>query len=241
MRLFRSYAVLLALALAPIVASAQLATPKPGEYIMEGGWGTLVVRAGSEGGVDFKIDTLGANAHSCQLEGTVHSGIANVPTDGEDGQCHIAFISASDGVQVAPLTLEECRYFCGMRAGFSGVYLKPNPRCEDAARENTRHLFKAQYDARDYREAQRTLEPLLSVCAKTLFWIEEGEIRNDLAITQYHLHDYHACLVTLKQYAGAAGKKRGEDLPPADADMYSSIYEPAQHNIALCERAARQR
>jgi hypothetical protein len=44
----------------------------------------------------------------------------------------------------------------------------------------------------------------LSACAKTLDSTDEGNIRNDLVVTQYHFYDYHACLLTLKQYAGAA-------------------------------------
>jgi hypothetical protein len=67
--------------------------------------------------------------------------------------------------------------YCGMRATFEGVYFVPPPVCQSKALAATRKTFKQQYDARQYAEARGTLEPVLSVCKRTLHWLDEARIR----------------------------------------------------------------
>jgi hypothetical protein len=222
---------------------AQNATPAPGEYQADGGWGTLIVKQGAAKDVSFKINALGANGHSCDIEGSIHNGIASVETGEKDKACRVGFSVASAGIDVKPLTAEECRGFCGARASFDGRYVKAIPGCENAARQLARNRFKKLYDAKQYQEARVVLEPLLTTCAKSLIWYEDGTIRNDLAITQYHLRDFNGCLDTLKEFQGDDADQRLEGLKatePSSADMYAGILGPARHNLALCAKAVRQ-
>mgnify|MGYP002804680066 CR=1 FL=1 len=56
------------------LASAQITTPSPGTYVRKGGGGDLVVQAGGK----FHIQTVGANGHTCELEGTITNGAGRV-------------------------------------------------------------------------------------------------------------------------------------------------------------------
>jgi hypothetical protein len=225
------------------ICCAQNATPALGEYQVDGGWGTLVVRQGAASDAPFKINALGANGHSCEIEGSIHNGIASVETGEKGKDCRVGFTSTAGGIDVKPLTSEECRYFCGMRASFDGLYVKAAPACENAARQQTRKRFKKLYDAKQYQEARIALEQLLTTCAKSLIWYEDGSIRNDLAITQYHLRDFNGCIETLKEFQGDDADQHLEDLKatePSSAEAYASILTPARHNLALCAKAVRQ-
>lgn len=227
---------------------AQNATPAPGEYLVDGGWGTLVVTPEPKGmqrgqSALFKINALGANGHSCEIDGSIHHGIASVDTFVNGKVCRVGFTVTVAGIDVKPLTEEECRYFCGARASFNGLYAKAIPGCENEARNKTRKHFKQLYDARQYQDARAVLEPLLTQCGKSLHWIEDGAIRNDLAITQYHLRDYSGCQDTLKQFQGDDADKYLDGLKasePSSGDAYEAILGPARHNLMLCEKAARQ-
>lgn len=240
-------AIIMALAAAPQCALAQsqdkAATPEPGEYISDGGWGNLSVTHASNKDTKFRIDALGANGHSCELDGEIRLGIATLDSGEKGKPCRVQFTPKGDGFAVKPLTSEECRYFCGMRATFDALYTKAIPGCENTARAQTRKKFKQLYDSKKYDEARQALEPLLSKCEKTIVWSEIGAIRNDLAITQYHLHDYQACLDTLQPYNSLDAIEYGEGLKssePSSAEIYAGIIGPAQHNIKLCEMKVRR-
>ncbi|RYF34458.1 MAG: hypothetical protein EOO26_04490 [Comamonadaceae bacterium] len=228
--LLKSCTVAMALLLAATAASAQTATPPAGEYIYEGGAGTLTVKAGGR----FDISTVGANAHSCTLDGTIVQGKAKMA----DSPCVVTFAPSATQVVVGTNGSDRCRDACGARAGFEGNYIKPSAACTTKAVAATRKTFKRQYDAKDYATALATLAPVLTDCDTTLDWIDKGRIRNDLALVQLRAGDRAACRNTLQPLAEDAGKTDSairEDYPPADADLYLGVLRAARTNLKLCK------
>ncbi|WP_333583438.1 hypothetical protein, partial [Rivihabitans pingtungensis] len=103
---------LLAVCCLPLLAHA--AAPADGVYVTERGWGVLSVKAGA-----FKLDTMGSNAHTCQVEGKLNAqGVSRPDTVGSDERCELRLSREGAGVNVA--STPGCRYFCGMRAGLDG-------------------------------------------------------------------------------------------------------------------------
>lgn len=211
------------------IASAQLATPPAGEYIYEGGGGSLRVKPDGH----FDITTIGSNAHTCALDGTIVRGKAKI----DDTRCVVNFILKAGTVEVGTNGSDECRQSCGMRASFEGTYTKPSPACTDNAVAASRKTFKHLYDAKDYAAAQTTLAPVLGDCGKTLDWITKGWIRNDLALSQWRGGDRAACLKTLQPLADDAAKTDDgikESYPPADADIFLPVVRATRTNLKLC-------
>ncbi|MFO1136908.1 MAG: hypothetical protein U1E30_17150 [Rhodoblastus sp.] len=217
----------LALALAATAAHAQVAS---GDYIAEHGWGALKVRNGG-----FEILAVGANGHTCSLDGKL-KGMTATLDDGGD-ICRIDFRAGGGGYHVTPATPETCRNYCGARAYFEGLYLKPAPGCSDAERAATQKRFKAAYVAKHYAKAAPLLARQLAACVRTLGPMETASIRNDLAIAQYHLGQKADCLKTLQPLAANAAKndeQLKEDFPPSDWDEYAPLIKAARTNLALC-------
>ncbi len=215
-------------------------TMAPGEYITERGWGTLEVASQPGGTSTFKIISVGSNMHTCELGGEVIGGRASLEA-GEGEPCVVDFVSKPDGIEVAGN--DACRYFCGARASFEGLYLKPPPGCSGRAQAETRQRFKRLYDRQAYTHARATLEPLLVNCGRLLGWLDAGWIRNDLALTRHKLGDDSACRRTLQPLAADAAKSdeeiRGE-YPPSDAEAYLPIVKATRTNLRLCAADARR-
>lgn len=211
------------------VASAQQTTPSPGIYVRKGGGGDLVVQAGGK----FHIQTVGANGHTCELEGTITNGRARMA----NSACAVDFTPAGQRVGVDTATAEACRDFCGMRAWFGGDYLRPTPGCTDKAIAASRRNFKRAYDAKDYRLALTTLAPVLQDCDEVLTGVTKGWLRNDLALAQLRSGDAAACRQTLAPLAEEAGKtdqELREAYPPTDADVVLPMLKAARTNLRLC-------
>lgn len=222
------FALLLGASLAT-AQTAPTATPPAGEYIYQGGSGALRVKSDGR----FDITTIGANAHTCALDGAIVRGKARI----DDTSCVVSFAVSADKVQVSTNGSEQCRESCGMRASFDGTYTRPTPGCTDKAVANARKTFKRLYDTRDYAVAQTTLAPVLSDCDKTLDWITKGWIRNDLALTQFKLNDRAACLKTLQPLAEDAARTDDgikENYPPADAEIFLPVVRATRTNLKLC-------
>ena len=219
------------LLLAASLAGAQPApsSPPAGEYIYEGGNGALRIKPGGH----FDITTIGANAHTCALDGTIAQGQAKLA----DSSCVVSFTVEGGTVRVGTNGADQCRDNCGARAGFEGVYTRPSPACTDKAVAASRQGFKRRYDSGDYPAALSMLAPVLSECDKTLDWISKGWMRNDLALTQFKLHDRAACLRTLAPLAESADKTDDaikEEYPPADAEIYLPVVRATRTNLRLC-------
>jgi hypothetical protein len=205
-----------------------------GEYITEGGWGRLSIKPAKGAKLRFAIDAVGANGHTCDLSGEIRNSRAVLEGEDKAKPCVVEFYAAKNGVNVSS---DECRYYCGVRAGFDALYLKPAAGCEGAARDKAEKSFKKLYGHKNYPEAKTTLEPLLKNCLKTLHSAELGSIRNDLAITMYKLGDFAGCLGVLEPYVADAklsDEKLREDLPPADGDMLVDVVRAARTNLKLC-------
>lgn len=229
--------VLAALMLLEVNASsarAQTLTIDPGEYITERGWGTLDVTSPAGKEPSFFITAIGANAHTCELGGDIRNGEASLEA-GENERCIVTFVTSDSGIAVS--SNEACRFYCGARASFDGLYLKIPKECTDRGRSDTHAAFKRLYDEKKFAEARSTLEPLLSQCGRTLDWQDAGWDRNDLALTQHKLGDDATCLETLSPLAADAAKTDEEisaAYPPSDADAYLPIVKATRTNLKLC-------
>lgn len=227
---------LAALLLSPACVLAATDTLRPGEYITEGGWGVLTISTAG-GRTAFSIEAVGANGHTCSLDGEIRNLRARLDLDEEGKVCEVTFLPKAESIDVSSVDAELCRYFCGMRASFEGEYLRPGPGCGTKESSATRKQFKKLYDAKSYAEAAALLEPLLSRCSKTLDWLENGQVRNDLAITQYHLGRLADCRKTLEPLIEEASKTEGElreTYPPSDFESYLPIAKATLHNAKLC-------
>lgn len=219
-------------------ASAAETTVQPGDYLTERGWGALVIKRGHAGALNFKLEAMGGNAHSCGLGGEIRDGRATLEAFDKDKPCVVTFTRQGDGIAVDSVDAQICRYYCGMRASFEGFYKKAAPGCSPAALRATRKEFKTFYERRDFAAARAKLEPVLNNCAPTLDWLEAGWIRNDLAITQFRLGEHAACLRTLEPLAKEAAKSdaqiRDEMVAPTDIENWLPVVKAARTNLKLC-------
>lgn len=213
-----------------------LAQPAPGDYTLEGGGGVLSINPAGPNRATFTLETVGANAHTCALEGAVAGGVAKL--EGLDGKpCVVRFRASPAGIDVKADDYGACSGYCGMRATFEGRYVKPAPACTANAMAATRRRFKQQYDAKRFAEARATLEPLLSTCKPVLHWLDEARIRNDLAVTLHKLSARDACRQALAPLAEDARKTDAqirEDYPPTDAESYLPVVRATRTNLRLC-------
>lgn len=241
MNFFRSACLLVIIFLCvdPLLAAdAGSGSVATGRYVSVGDWGTLVVKKAPSGETRFEIEAIGGNCHVCSVSGVVKgkTGVADYDYIQEDSEkCKVSLKPVSGGVDVAPLTSEACRYFCGARAGFDGLYKLPPARCTAKQRQARRAEFLALYRTKKFAQASDVLSGLIVECADFIDWIEIDKVRNDLALAQYHAGDSAACLATL---AGTrAGKAQGEDglgLAPCDHDNYIGTAKATWYNQKLC-------
>jgi hypothetical protein len=225
----------------PVSVQAGTDALRPGEYITEDGWGVLTISASGDR-TTFTIEAVGGNGHTCSLEGEIKNLKARLDVDEEGKACEVTFLPKAESIDVSSVDSETCRYFCGMRASFEGEYLKPNPGCGTEERGATREQFQKLYDAKSYARAATLLEPFLSRCEKTLDWLESAGLRNDLAITQYHLGRLADCRKTLEPLMEDASKtdeELQENFPPSDYESYLPIAKATRHNAKLCAQQRR--
>lgn len=214
------------------LALAQFSTPPQGEYARAtGGWGILRAQADSK----FEIETIGGNAHTCGLSGTISKGKATF----EDSSCEVTFKYRDHEVEVATNDSDDCRAFCGMRAGFEGFYSKLSPLCTTSAIENSKGAFKKYYLAKNYAAALKVITPVATQCERFLYWIDSAWVLNDLALTQFKLGNKAACIKTLQPLAKDAAmsdEQIKEKYPPTDADNYLGVMHATRTNLKLCAK-----
>jgi len=215
----------------------------PGEYISSGDSGTLKVQRGASGQLLFEIESIGGNCHSCFVSGTIRNGLgyaASEVADGRDSNCRITFKQKGTEIQVSSTTPEACRAYCGARAGIEDIYKRAPALCTRSSQEHRRNEFLKLYRSRNYKDAFKTLEPLLSQCKEFVNWIEIDKIRNDLAITELHNGNPVACLETLAATTAASypnEESLQEGLPPCDYYNYIDTAKASWFNKSLCEKA----
>jgi hypothetical protein len=207
---------------------------RPGEYITDEGWGTLQLTRDAAGKLAFDLTALGVAGHACDLDGEIQNGAATLATADEASKCVVLFTATSEGIEVRG-DREACRSFCGARAGFESMYLRPARGCTTAALSTTRTTFKRFYDKKAYRQALSTLEPVITRCARTLQPVEDGAIRNDVALTLYHLGQRARCLAVLDPLRLDADTK-DEDLPYERTDLENMMptIRATRTNLKLC-------
>jgi hypothetical protein len=215
---------------------AGAAEPAPGEYIPERGWGTLSI-ARKGGNLNFSITAWGANGHSCGIDGAIRNGQAVLSDLAPGSSCQVTFRPDPGGIAVVLGQPGDCRDYCGMRASFDGRYLVPAAGCRNGERKAAQGRFGKLYKSKDYAGALPLLQNMLTNCAATLYWLEEAQIRNDIAVTLYHLDRKEECLAvlmpTIDTY-GSSEKAIEESLPPTDADSILPMAKAAWYNAKLC-------
>ena len=210
---------------------------EPGEYVTEGGWGNLKIAKDKKGGLAFELLAMGANGHTCELSGKIENGRAVLPGGTPDKPCLVSFDATDQGIGVSDND-GVCRYYCGARAGFAELYLKPQPGCEAGSVLKASKEFELLYDRKAYRQARAKLEPVLKNCARVIHWSELGDLRNDLAQALYKQGDYAGCRSTLQPLAEEArlsNEKLRELYPPADAEIKIQIAEMTRTNLKRCQ------
>jgi hypothetical protein len=228
---FRTYIPCLALATLNTMGSA--ATPPniaPGEYVYEGGNGVLRINSDKS----FVIDTVGANAHICGLEGELHGSQGVIP----NSSCVLHFKPDGNNMRLEDNQADECRNFCGARAGYTGLYIRPTSACTARAIALSRKAFKSKYDQRNYDSAVDILSRVLIDCKKVINHFDADWMRNDLALAQLRSGDKAACLSTLSPLVELAAMS-DEDIrgmaEPAYVDWYISIAKATRTNLKLCK------
>lgn len=217
--------------------TAQAVTLSPGYYVTENGWGELTIRPAQGEAQPFRLDVSGANGHSCELTGQIRNGRAVLDGMVAGKPCTVSFVAADQRISVRASSFEACRMFCGNRAWFDGTYLRPPAACTPPARRATQQRFQALYKARNYAGALAELAPLLEQCSTTLAWTDAGRVRNDVAITQYHLGRLDDCRATLAPVLAQATRDEAslrDKLPPTDFDLFLPIARAAWFNARLC-------
>ncbi|MCB6182935.1 hypothetical protein LIN78_05160 [Leeia sp. TBRC 13508] len=205
----------------------------PGTYVTERGWGLLTVSNKQT----FEISAIGANGHSCNLGGKVKGSKGIVDAETPDERCEVSFTPKGKGFAVDS-TVDSCREYCGMRAGFEGDYFPQPTECAGAATKAAKNGFIQQYKAKQYAGAYQQLSKYQQNCGKYMDWLETDQVANDLAITAYHQGDKALCLKHLKTTMGwgiANLAALEEELPPTDFISYKGIAKATWYNRKLCE------
>lgn len=244
MRSIGTMAVLCVMWAGPVAAAG----PVPGEYATQPGYGLLTVTAGKDGVRRFSIDALGVNGHMCTLEGRIEGGVGRTDPDaGEASICSVDFKGEGGAFEVEPRD-ERCREFCGMRASFAGRYVRVPPGCSPTGREKRNQAFLADYRAKRFPAALRTLQQTEAACGRFFDWAEKDSFANDKALTLHRLGRDKECLAVLAGTLVADNRNEDElreDFWPAptDWDIYLPIAKATWTNRRLCEagnkRAAR--
>jgi hypothetical protein len=232
-----------AMSAAPGLSAAQSASATstaltPGTYIAEGGAGSLVLKAGKSGALNFSISTTGDNGHNCSLEGELRAGRAKLEGLDAKTPCLVTMKLTPEGVDVKDASDGACQVHCGMRATFETVFFQPAAACLSGAIGKTRNTFKQRYDEKKFADARALLEPVLNDCKRSLNWLDAARIRNDLAVTLHKLGDLPTCRAVLQPLAEDAAmtdKAIRENYPPLETDLYLPIVRATRTNLKLCK------
>lgn len=238
----KTFLVALLSGLLTVLSSASLAGALPtGVYYLKGGDGDLTVKQISPQASRFNIEAVGGNAHMCSLEGVVTDGTATLQSsfNAKDGTpCVVSFAMGADGIVVTS-NGNACREYCGMRAMFEGLYLKPRPGCAGLERQKLNQAFIKQYRGKNYEKAASILKDMLGNCVEIMGWLDRDQTRNDYAVTLYHLGRKEECLSVLKQtwaYGVRDEDALRDTMAPTDFENYLPIAKATWHNIGLCTK-----
>jgi hypothetical protein len=213
-----------------------------GEYIPDGGGGSLIISKTKNQQLHFEIQVIGSDSF-CEMKGEIqnHQSV----TDKEYSDCILEFTAKGKKIAVSTeKTFEECSVPCGVHIGFQGLYSKVPAGCTSKEFSTAYKQFDHFYATKAYGKAEKILEPLLKHCADTLYWLTVDRMRNDLAVTQYHLGQYKNCLQTLAPIKANMFPNGGklpeieeelrDALVPRDFYVFLPIAKATWHNWNLC-------
>jgi hypothetical protein len=228
--------------LVPLVAAAaEVPAPTPGQYFRQYDTGTLTISKDASGKLTFEVNSVGGNCHECSITGSIEKGVGHGdPWANEDSKCYVSFTKIASGFSVEAKTPDECKAYCGARAGFDGDYTTPPKGCSASEQEATRATFLDLYRSKSYASAVAVLEPLVTRCREFIHWITIDQIRNDLAIAQLRAGNAAQCLKTLQSTTAWESKDEealNERLPPCDFTNYVDVAKMTWFNRKLCEKA----
>jgi hypothetical protein len=203
-----------------------------GDYVTAGGGSVLELAADQT----FYISTLGTNSRVCDLWGTIRNGVAAM----ENNACVVTFTLQGSSLVVEHNGSDGCRDYCGMRADFPGVYLRPAPGCTPKAVASARKAAQEALARADYATAAHTLEPLLVRCEATLHWFNASWMRTDIAAAYIGLGDTTTCLHTLQPLTHVTqetDEALAQQYPPADAARVIAFARVARSQVQQCQHA----
>lgn len=211
-------------------------------YIRSGDTGTLTIRKPDSEIKIFSIESIGGNCHTCSVTGRLINDVGKPDDDGTEDKepsCLIEFSKSGNSILIAPNTSEACRYYCGMRASFDGVYNKPSDSCTAEARTKRYGSATKQYKAKEFLKSEHTLKALISECKDFMSYIELDRVKNDLALSQFHQGYPQKCLMTLNDTIAAHYRNEADlkgSMPPCDFDNYSDVAQSTWLNRSICRK-----
>lgn len=222
----------------PFLLSLQLIS---GLYIQAGGLGELELSEVA-GGRQFKIDTVGANGHSCTASGPLAAGdvIYIKKFSADTPACTLTFTPKEGGIEVVLTPLSDCHsQYCGVRASIDGLFLTAPKLCATKAATKRRAEGQALYGKKQWEAAVQVWQGLFDQCAPFLFWSTVDWLRNDLALGYHKLDRNEACLKSLEPLAELRAMKPADldEFPPADAEVKKKLAKATKVNFKLCSAA----
>lgn len=212
-----------------LAAAAQ--QPPAGNYVSAGGWDS--VRIDRDG--KFKIDALGANGHTCELEGTFKGRTGRTA---DEPVCRVDFTRNGERwtLGVADADNEACRNYCGMRAWFAGDFWPERPACNGKPLERSRAEFMRLYRAKQFDPAAAVLEKVFAQCGEQLFQPTAQDMRNDLGLAYHHAGRDEECRRVLQPIADYyVPEPTVVTFAPADEDWGLPLVSKTRFNWKLCK------
>jgi hypothetical protein len=207
----------------------------PGTYVTERGFGTLSVgKPDGKGLIRFKINAIGGNNHTCQVEGTLRG--TRGTAEPVDQKC-VVDILPKDGwlqVSVPGAASDACRAFCGVRAQFEGEYFAEVPACRAAEMGKKRNQFSQRYKAKDYQNAVATLGSLMEECGRFMDRLAQAEVLNDMAIAYKNMNESGSCLEVLKPLKKDFIDEPGTAFAPSDQARGERLASASRFNWKAC-------
>lgn len=222
----------------PVRAAA--ASISPGEYISLHGATNLSIEPSKSpvGLQHYQFTENGLDGTTCTVQNTI-SKERSYPNSLLPGKlCVIRFWEHEDYLEVR-LEADACKNSCGKDAHVNGFYHIPAIGCDDVSRQRSREDFKRLYDNNEYEAALSLLNPLVTACSLTMRDTESAEIKNDIAITQFHLGRLSDCRKTLDGISYHKLKNEVElkrKLSALEFDTYLPIARATWYNFKLCKQ-----
>jgi hypothetical protein len=224
-----------------LLCGVTIAQPiNPGTY-WYGGYGALKIQKASTDGVQsFEIHSDGANGHSCDADGLIKNKKMAYKVNEES--CHLIFEPISNHSIKVSTTCIPYGVFCGARANLEGIYEVPPAIC--LRQKQVKNDFIKRYKSKDFEKALATLEPYFARCEGFTNWIEEYDIRNDLAVTYHKLNRFDQCLKVLEPFSKIIEQSaEAEDdqiealigSQPSFEEVASRLLKAARTNLRLCD------